>query len=88
MKGEKENMGNSPHFLDNEINESFKFVKLENCKGINFEVYSDDYGQSYVLAWIDPRTREIKTWCCGTYNDYQNDMEDIAEHILEVRVVW
>ena len=78
-------MGNSPHFLDNKINENFQFVKLENCKGINFEVYSDDYGQSYVLAWIDPRTKEIKEWCCGTYNDYHNDMDDIAEYMLGVR---
>ena len=76
------------HLLENEINENFKFVKTENCKGINFEVYVDDYGQSFVLAWIDPHTKEIKQWCCGTYNDYQNDMEDIAEHILAVRVVW
>ena len=76
-----------PHLLENEINENFKFVKTENCKGVNFEVYLDDYGQSFVLAWIDPHTKEIKQWCCGTYNDYQNDMEDIAEHILAVRVV-
>jgi len=76
------------HLLENEINENFKFVKTENCKGVNFEVYVDDYGQSFVLAWIDPHTKEIKQWCCGTYNDYQNDMEDIAEHILAVRVVW
>lgn len=51
---------NSPHLLDNEINESFKYVKMENCKGINFEVYLDDYGQSYVLAWINPRTKKIE----------------------------
>ena len=54
-------------------------------KGINFEVYLDDYGQSYVLAWINPRTKKIEQWCCGTYNVYQNDMEDIADHILGVR---
>lgn len=78
-------MENNPHLLDNEINENFKFVKTEYCKGINFEVYLDDYGQSYVLAWTNPITKEIEQWCCGTYNDYQNDMEDIADYILGVR---
>ena len=74
-----------PHLLDNEINEYFKPVKWENCKGINFEIYADDYGQSYVLAWIDPRAKEIKQWNCGTYNDYRVDMEDIANYILGVK---
>ena len=78
-------MENSPHLLDNEINESFKFLKTEYYKGMNFEVYVDDYGQSYVLAWINPHTKEIEQWCCGTYNDYHNDMEDIANYVLGVR---
>lgn len=69
-------------WLKNELNDSFSFVKREICKGVEFEVYLDDYGQSFHLAWIDPDTKEIRTWCCGSYNNYIWDMTDIAEYIL------
>lgn len=66
-------------------NESLEFVKEENCKGIVFQIYMDDYGQSYILAWRDPNTNKINTWCCGTYNDYELDMQDIADNVLALR---
>ena len=62
--------------------ESLEFVKEENCKGIVFQIYMDDYGQSYHLAWRDPNTNEINSWCCGTYNDYEINMQDIADNVL------
>lgn len=68
--------------LYDELNDSFKFIQTEECKGIQFDVYVDDYGQSYFLAWIDPQTEEVNQWCCGTYNDYKTEMEDIADYIL------
>ena len=68
-----------------EENENFKLVRCEVVKGIQFQIYLDDYGQSYHLAWRDPLTDEVKSWCCGTYNDYKWDMEDIAEYELGVR---
>lgn len=61
----------------------FTYEKTEICKGIEFEVYRDDYGMSYFLAWRDPKTNKIKEWCCGTCNDYYYEMQDIAEYCLE-----
>ena len=65
--------------------EGLEFFKVEVVSGIYFEVFLDEAGQSFHLAWVDPRTGEIKTWCCGAYNDYRWDMEDIAEHIIRKR---
>ena len=62
--------------------EPLELVKEEDCEGIVFQIYIDDYGQSYHLAWRDPNTNEIKSWCCGTYNDYELDMQDIVDSIL------
>lgn len=70
-----------PYLLQNEIDNNFKFFKYETNKGIDFEVYIDDYGQSFTLAWIDPITNAISQWCCGAYNDYRWDMEDIAIYV-------
>ena len=79
-------MSDKKLLLQDELNESFQFVCFEDCKGIRFEVYMDDYGQSYTLAWIDPRTEKPCHWCCGTYNDYKNEMEDIANYMLGVKL--
>lgn len=43
-------MSDKKLLLQDELNESFQFVCFEDCKGIRFEVYMDDYGQSYTLA--------------------------------------
>lgn len=59
------------------------FIKEVECKGIIFQIYKDDYSQSYHLAWRNSNTDEISTWCCGTYNDYKLDIEDIADYIKE-----
>ena len=48
-------------------------VKTIIQDGITFQVFLDDYGQSYLLVWEDPITHKEESWCCGTYNDYQND---------------
>lgn len=69
------------HLLD--TSDYFTYEKTEICKGIEFEIYRDDYGMSYFLAWRDPQTNKVKEWCCGTCNDYHWDMEDIADYILE-----
>lgn len=60
--------------------EYFTFVKKETCKGVEFEVYIDDYGMTYVLAWKD-ETGEVNTWGCGMCNDYHIEMEDIADYV-------
>ena len=65
--------------------DTLKLLKIDEVKGILFQVYIDEPGQSFHLAWISPRTGEVKTWCCGTYNDYKREMEDIAEYELGVR---
>lgn len=60
-------------------------VKTVIQDGITFQIFLDDYGQSYLLVWEDPITHKEESWCCGTYNDYQNDLEDIAKYINERR---
>lgn len=71
------------HLLDE--SDMCKFFKSEEYDGELFEVYLDDYGQSFHLAWRDPLNDQVKTWCCGTYNDYHWDMEGIAAHIKKQR---
>lgn len=62
-----------------ETNEYFIFLRTVACKNQQFEVYMDDYGQSFVLAWIEDG--EVREWCCGAYNDYYYDMYDIADYL-------
>jgi hypothetical protein len=79
---------NEPLLLEDELDEYFTFIEYEECLGIRFEVYLDDYGQSYHLAWINPNTREKEKWCCGTYNNnYKETIEDIANYLRGVNVV-
>ena len=67
-------------YLQNDLNEYFTFEKEEIYKGVLFQIYRDDYGMSYHLAWKEPNG-EIKEWSCGMCNDYHWDMEDIADYI-------
>ena len=69
---------NREPLLAKDLNEFFTFHKHETCQDILFDVYYDDYGMSYHLAWISPRTGEIKEWSCGMCNDYHLDLGDIA----------
>lgn len=47
-------------------------------------VYLDDAGQSYILEYLDSKTKEIKEVGCGTYNsDYQYVIEEILGNPLE-----
>ena len=64
--------------LSKDLNDVFAFEKHELCDGILFDIYYDEYGMSYHLAWISPRTGEVRKWSCGMCNDYHIDMEDIA----------
>ena len=64
-----------------ETNEFFTFLRTDKCKNQRFEVYMDDYGQSFVLAWVEDG--EVREWCCGAYNDYYYDMHDIADYLNE-----
>lgn len=61
----------------------FTYVKTEVVSGIEFEVYLDDYGMSYVLAWRDPRNNTICEWGCGMCNDYHIEMLDIANYLVK-----
>ena len=61
----------------------FTYVKTEVVSGIEFEVYLDDYGMSYVLAWRDPINNTICEWGCGTCNDYHIEMLDIANYLVK-----
>ena len=56
-------------YLKNDLNEYFTFEKEEIYKGVLFQIYRDDYGMSYHLAWKEPNG-EIKEWSCGMCNDY------------------
>jgi hypothetical protein len=73
-------MINRMHLL--ETDENFKYYDTQMCKGLEFEIYMDDYGQSWHLAWIDPHTKEVNSWCCGSYNSFIFDMEDIADYVM------
>lgn len=53
----------------------FTFEKEEEINGIKYELYLDDYGQSYVIAYKDPIDGEIIEIGCGTYNDYQDTLD-------------
>ena len=61
--------------------DNFKFYSAEEYDGVLFEVYMDDYGQSFHLAWVDPETLKIESWSCGSFNSYIWDVEDIARHV-------
>ena len=56
-------------YLQNDLNEYFTFEKEEIYKGVLFQIYRDDYGMSYHLAWKESNG-EIKEWSCGMCNDY------------------
>lgn len=63
--------------------EYFTFIESFEELGIYFEVYLDDYGQSYVLVWKDD-SGNVKEWCCGTYNgSYKEEAYDIASYELK-----
>ena len=64
-----------------ETNEYFTFLRTEECKNQQFEIYMDDYGQSFVLAWIEDD--KVREWSCGAYNDYFYDMHAIADYLNE-----
>lgn len=64
-----------------ETNKYFTFEKEVECKGIKFELYNDDCGQCYVLAWTE--NGRVKSWSCGTFNDYVLEMEGIAVYLNE-----
>ena len=73
-------INNNDLYLQKDLNEYFTFEKEELCNGTLFQVYYDDYGMSYHLAWKEPNG-EIKEWSCGMCNDYHLDMKDIADYI-------
>lgn len=64
------------HMLEEDDN--FKIYSTVMCGGYYFEVYLDENGQSFTLAWENPSTGEVQEWNCGAYNDYRWDMRDIA----------
>ena len=70
---------NNKHLL--ETSQFFTFEEYINYEDINFELYYDDYGMSYFLAWVDPISGETKEWSCGMGNDYKYDLIDIAMSI-------
>ena len=59
----------------------FHYETTITLNDTNFEVYVDDYGMSYIIAWKDPITKEVKEWNCGMGNHYENDLEDIAAYV-------
>lgn len=71
------------HYLANEENKYFSYIKSVNCKGVLFDIYDDDYGICYHLAWYDPKDDKVHDWSCGMCNEYYWDMEDIADIVVE-----
>lgn len=65
------------HFLEHEENEFFKLVDQIFDNGNQYDIYKDDYSQSFVIAWRDASTDELHTYCCGSYNGYEWDLEGI-----------
>ena len=46
--------------LEKELNEYFTFEGRKTIDGVDIDVYCDDYGQNYVLAWLDPINNEVQ----------------------------
>ena len=67
------------HYLEKEENEYFTYFKEFKENGRRYEIYDDDYGQCFVIAWRDVETGDIDQWSCGAYNDYVLDLESIIE---------
>jgi len=65
------------HYL--ETNDVFTFIKSVEHNGHIYEIYLDDYGQSYFIGYKDVITNEIEEICCGTYCDYEDTLEYIIE---------
>lgn len=68
------------HLLEKEENQYFTFEKEIVIDGIKYEIYNDDYGQSYIIAYEDPDTGETIELGCGTYCDYQDVLEYCVKH--------
>lgn len=65
-----------------EENESLSYEGDYLCLGLHFQLYSDDYGQCYVLYWKE--NGEIHSIGCGTYNPFWEDaMEYTAERLIK-----
>ena len=65
------------HYL--ETSQYFTFIKSIEHNGRIYEIYLDDYGQSYVIGYKDIITDEIEELGCGTYCDYEYALEYIIE---------
>ena len=57
----------------------YPLIESKTINGILYEVYLDDYGQSYFIKWLDPKTHEISEAGCGTYCGYEDTLEYLVE---------
>ena len=64
-----------------ETNEYFTFFCHEKCGKRRFQIYVDDYGQCYVIAWEEEG--QVRQWACASYGSYYYDMQDIAQYLNE-----
>lgn len=63
----------------------FTYYTTISKNNIDFEVYNDDYGECFYLAWIDPITKEAKECGCGTFNNnFHAEIENIANSYRSV----
>ena len=61
-------------------------VAIYKVDGVQYTVYMDDYGQCYDIKYLNDG-KEI-SWCCGTYNDYEDELISIildnrAKHLTK-----
>lgn len=64
--------------LNDQIDKYFKLVEQVFENNNQYDVYLDDYSQSYVIAYKD-RSDNLHTLCCGAYCDYQWDLREIID---------
>lgn len=67
--------------LADELNDYFTFVKKVTKLGQEFEIYLDDYGQSFIVAWLENDV--VQEVGCGTYN---SDWEIMVEYFALKRI--
>lgn len=52
------------------------YVTHIKYKNIEIDVFFDDYGQSYFVKFIDPKTGILCDECCGSYTLWKYYIED------------
>ena len=60
-------------------NQYFTLIETRVIDGIEYEVYNDDYGQSFHIAYKNPKTGTVEELGCGTYCDFKDTLDWLVE---------